>query len=96
MTRSIYRYVVPADDQWHEIALVADPVAATVTSAGTVQFWAEVLDHPATVRYFRLYRTGDRLPEDAVWRATCQRDFDGDVWHLYERIGADRDQQDPE
>lgn len=84
-TRRMFRYVVPVDDQPHEFPLTANPVAvATVPDATAVEFWAEHAEGAfPVVRAFRVFGTGQPLPDDARWRGTCPR-VHGLVWHLYE------------
>jgi hypothetical protein len=82
----MYRYVVPVDDQVHEIALSTRPgyAAATADERG-VEFWCEHLeDGPSFLCYLQVFGTGHPLPPNARWVATCPRTPSGLVWHLYE------------
>lgn len=92
MSRAMFRYQVPVDDQVHWIALRGDPqaFAAIFTRVGpgtmAVEFWAEH-DTSATAREraFQVFGTGHPLPgaEAARYVGTCAR-VAGLVWHLYE------------
>lgn len=88
-TRRMLRYEVPDDGQSHTIPLSHSPVGvAAVVEGGDagwrVEFWAESTEgafpHDRT---FRVFGTGDPLPPDALWVATCPR-VGGLVLHLYE------------
>jgi hypothetical protein len=91
----MWRYEVPADDAWHEVALTCEPAVAVVSPAGNVElvsgveFWAERTEFPATVRRFRVFGTGHPIPDGAAWHATCERGAGGLVFHLYEEISPD-------
>lgn len=83
--RRMYRYVVPADDQPHIVALSHSPVAVAAAGPCAVEFWAEHTEGaPQVNRAFQVFGTGHLLPEDAKWTGTCERTPDGLVWHLYE------------
>jgi len=87
--RQMFRYEVPVDDQAHAFALTCNPVAAANAAGDVVEFWAEHDDDPGFSRAFRVFGTGQPLPEDAEWIATCPRTASGLVWHLYEiPVGA--------
>lgn len=85
--RSMFRYMVPVDDQPHGFRLTGDPVAVAATAdSRTVEFWAEhaTATGPVPLRAFQVFGTGHPLPDDARWVGTCARTPDGLVWHLYE------------
>lgn len=92
---AMYRYQVPVDDEWHTIHLHAEPVAVANNpdSADVVDFYAESLAGPdrdyVTGRYrqFRVFGTGQPLPDDARHVGTAPRHEIGVVWHLYELPG---------
>jgi len=83
----MFRYEIPVDDDKHVIPLSHDPVAVAASWTGFapfVEFWAEHTDSaPQARRAFRVFGTGQPLPEDARWVGTCPR-TEGLVWHLYE------------
>lgn len=85
MSRSMHRYEVPVDGQWHTFTLTGSPVAVAAGEPHIVEFWAEHDDAAGrTDRAFRVFGTGQPLPDGAVWAGTCAR-ISGLVWHLYER-----------
>lgn len=94
------RWQVPVDDQDHGVP-AHGPVVACGTTEGLwrhgpthwVEFWTvDRAEHPATDptedRVFRVFGTGQPIPDGYVWRATADRE-DGLVWHLFERVGAE-------
>ena len=92
MTRRMYRYIVPLDDHAHTFELTSDPVhvAAPADRIHEVEFWAEHdPDAPTVTRAFRVFGTGQPLPDHARWVGTCDRTPLGLVWHLYEWAQAE-------
>jgi hypothetical protein len=92
MTRQMFRYEVPVDDQAHKFALTGNPVAVAVRQTGpldfTVEFWAEHDDDSGIRRAFQVFGTGHPLPDGARWTGTCPRTAGGLVFHLYELTEA--------
>ena len=86
MTRAMFRYEVPIDDDSHIFDLSHSPVAVAAPSdSGPVEFWCEHTDDASVVtRAFQVFGTGHRLPDGAKWIGTCPRTRGGLVWHLYE------------
>lgn len=85
MTRQMFRYVVPVDDQPHVVKLTGDPVAVAAIGAWSVEFWAEHDDQGGySDRAFQVFGTGHPLPDGARWIGTCPRTETGLVWHLME------------
>jgi hypothetical protein len=85
----IYRYTVPLDDEWHEIALSGAILhVAARQFRDTVEFWALYSDDkPDRPREFRVFGTGTGHPltEDRMeHRGTAL--IDELVWHLMERL----------
>lgn len=86
MTRAIYKYSVPVDDQWHEVSMPGPARVLHVDGQGglyTVNLWAEVdiTAFGSTVRNMRVFGTGQALPEGAAYvGSTLAGPF---VWHLY-------------
>jgi hypothetical protein len=97
VTRRVFRYIVPVDDQPHGFDLVSNvsvlsvaavymPLAPGERPAHVVEFWAEDYGGQlsTTRRAFQVFGTGHDLPDRAQWRGTCDRTAEGLVWHLYE------------
>jgi len=86
----IYRYEVPVDDRWHEVALYGDPIHVDCRQLNIVEFWAihcEARDSvPTWTRSFMVVGTGHELPPD-YWRTWGSVIAPGGllVWHLIER-----------
>jgi hypothetical protein len=81
--RRMFRYEIPVDDRAHEFKLTGSPVAVATPDLGTVEFWAEHDGAASATRAFRVFATGQPLPDGARWAGTCPR-IRGIVWHLYE------------
>lgn len=88
MARTVWKFEVPVDDDWHEIEL---PAPAKIVHVGTqpggmpgyrkITFWAEVdpSSQQTYRRKFRIYGTGHTISGQHVGST-----FDGPfVWHLY-------------
>jgi len=92
MERQMRRYEVPADDQAHDFDLSGRPVAVAhkAGSGGTVvELWAEWCSNGQPMRRFRVFGTGQDIPDGWGWVASTPRDADtGLVWHLYELPAA--------
>lgn len=85
MSRQMFRYVVPVDDEAHVFPLTSDPVAFAPIGDDQVEFWAEYEeDVRRSYRAFQVFGTGHPLPDGAVWVGTSPRTELGLVWHLYE------------
>ena len=91
MTRTIYKYAVPVDDQWHE---VPTPLPASVVFVGcpdgfaTVNVWAEVdpQGEETSTRKMRAFATGQPVPDGASYVGTALAEpF---VWHVYAEATA--------
>lgn len=89
MTRTIYKYSVPVDDEWHEISMPGPARVLHVECQGgfgTVNLWAEVdiEGEGSTVRRMRAYGTGMALPDNAVYvGSSLAGPF---VWHVYAEV----------
>jgi hypothetical protein len=83
--RTIYRWVVPVDDQVHEIKLTGKPVhVANGATSAEVEFWAEYDDaQPEHAVKFLVTGTGHPVPEGATYAGTAPRTREGLIWHLY-------------
>ena len=88
--RRMLRHEVPVDDQIHifqDMNIDSDPVRVEIratTAGAVVEFWYEKDYSVDTgVRTFRVFGTGQPLPDNAHWAGTTSR-MDGIVWHLFE------------
>jgi hypothetical protein len=88
VTRAIFRYEIPADDQWHTV-----PVSGGVVHVGTrtpygAEVWAlHVEELPQVDREFRVFGTGQPLPEEpSRYVGTAIVPGGALVWHLMERV----------
>jgi hypothetical protein len=84
--RTIYRYVVPVDDQVHEHKLTSAPmcVANGPHEPRDVEFWAEHDDElPEWNVPFQVVGTGHAVPDGASYVGSAPRTREGLVWHLY-------------
>lgn len=84
MTRAIYRYEIPVDDQWHAIDLTGNIVHVDSRDIYIVELWAIHTDGPATRRGFRVYGTGHAIPDDVTHVGTTIAPGGHLVWHLME------------
>lgn len=83
MTTHIYRYEVPVDDQWHPIDCSAVLHVAS-RDPRTVEFWAHPLpegERPI-IRAYRVYGTGQEIPDRGLMYAGTALAPGGLVWHL--------------
>jgi hypothetical protein len=68
----VYRHQVPADDSWHDITM-SGPVVHVACRNGDdslIHFWTLAgLSSPYTAR-FRVFGTGNPVPDDAAYRGT--------------------------
>jgi hypothetical protein len=84
--RTVYRYVVPVNDEAHEIELSGPIVHVAARSMGNVEFWALVGEQESLVRTFQVFGTGHPLPHQAKYIGTA---LAGPlVWHLFELLIA--------
>jgi len=83
--KTIFRYQVPVDDNLHTITLTGRILHVACRRMRIVEFWAMVGDTPAADRHFRVYGTGQQLPEQPLcYLGTA---LDGLlVWHLIEEF----------
>jgi hypothetical protein len=85
MSRVVWKYAVPIDDQWWPLPEGGQVVAAALgKTPEEVTVW--VLQHkdvlPASARKVRVFGTGHDVPDGALYRGTV---FAGVfVWHLFE------------
>lgn len=88
MTRRVFRYEVPVDDQPHEFKLLsnAEILHVAAVAVDLVEFWIEDYGDAVrlTARRFQVFGTGQDLPDQAKWVGTCDRTDFSLMWHLYE------------
>jgi hypothetical protein len=81
---NVFRYEVPIDDVWHDIELTGPvvKVACRESNRRVVQFWAlDGAGSPYTGR-FRVFGTGDEVPDNVVYKGTGIAE--PYAWHLFE------------
>jgi hypothetical protein len=93
VTAAIFRYEIPVDDQWHELQLSgAVHHVACRDRADIVEVWALHSGGPTVARSFRVYGTGQPLPDHRVtYLGTALASGGAIVWHLMERLVAPDD-----
>lgn len=85
MTSTIYRYEIPVDDQWHPLPLSGAIVHVASRDPYAVELWA--LDGgPTVTRGFRVFGTGQPLPDDVQHVGTAIPPGGRLVWHLMEMV----------
>ena len=91
MTRTIYKYSVPVDDQWHEVSTSIPARIVHVDCQGgfgTVNVWAEfdLEAQETSSRKMRAFATGQPIPDGASYVGTALAGpF---VWHVYAEATA--------
>lgn len=85
--RAIYRYVVPVDDQAHDLDLSGPIVHVASRNPRHVEVWAINGEHEPAERTFQVFGTGQTLPHNAVHVGTALPIARHDVvWHLFELL----------
>lgn len=87
MSRAVWKYTIPVDDQDHAFTLgwIAPVLHVASESLDTVSFWIEHLSNGSELeRKFRVFGTGHPIPDRAVYVGTVPLPSVGIVWHLYE------------
>lgn len=82
------RFTVPCDDKWHMVGLSGGVLHVDCRSADSVEFWA-ITDRDGkgrAPRYFRVFGTGQALPENSkiAYVGTALTPGGVLVWHLME------------
>lgn len=86
MTRVIYKYAVPVDDEWHEVSMPGPSRVVYVNcpqSFEIVNLWAEVDIEGVgdSRRRMRVFGTGQAIPDGASYvGSTLAGPL---VWHVY-------------
>jgi len=84
VTAQIFRFEVPVDDRWHEIAGCSTPLHVDCRDPRIVEFWAwQREDLPA--RRLRVFGTGQPIPDGTHYRGTTIAPGGQLVWHLIEQ-----------
>jgi hypothetical protein len=85
--RAVHRYEVPVDDHAHDIELSGPIVHVDCRNADRVEIWAIADEQEPTVRTFRVFGTGQTLPDNAAHIGTALAGRGGAlVWHLFELL----------
>lgn len=83
--RRIFRYEVPVDDEWHTLDLSGDVLhVASRNSADVVEVWAYHDSNHNRKRRFRVFGTGQPVPDGATYCGTSLIQNIPLVWHLLE------------
>jgi hypothetical protein len=84
--KSIFRYAVPVDDEWHTLTLSGPIVHVATRHVDFVEVWATT-NGTMQYREFRVFGTGHPWPEDAglAYVGTAIAPGGALVWHLVER-----------
>jgi hypothetical protein len=94
LPRSVRKYLVRADETTTVTGLVGVPQYVRAVSDRDVEFYAEHYPHPGKgLARFRVYVTGEELPQGAVYCGSCEYVTGGDfggatVFHLYDVTGV--------
>jgi len=87
--KTVQKYVIPTDGQWHVLELSGAIVHAEMDSASEFAVWAEV---PAMVETFPTsfcaFMTDDMIPDGTTYRWTARWATTSPAWHLYEQDAA--------
>lgn len=81
---AIYRYEIPVDDNWHNIPLSGAILHVATRQPDRVELWALNSGGSKADRMFRVYGTGQPIPDGAVHIGTAIIPGGLLVWHLFE------------
>lgn len=81
---AVYRYEVPVDDRWHALQVEGPVLHVDCRNQHIVEVWAVHADGPKPTRSFRVYGTGQTLPEGLDYVGTALAPGGQLVWHLFE------------
>lgn len=85
--KTIHRYDVPVDDEWHEFKLTGNILHVDSRSINVVEFWAhEIEGNPAETVRLRVFGTGHEMPIATVYRGTTIAPGGRFVWHLVQAV----------
>jgi hypothetical protein len=82
---NILRYEIPVDDQWHPLQLSGDIVHVDSRNPRVVELWA-ISGGPTATRGFRVFGTGQPLPDNVKHIGTAIPPGGQLVWHLLEMV----------
>jgi hypothetical protein len=85
MARKIIRLEVPVEDKNFNFNLSGEVLFVDSTKMEVVEMWVESFsDRTTRQRKFRVFGTGQIIPDDAIYVGTTTRAPEGQVWHLFE------------
>lgn len=83
--KTIYRYTVPVDDQWHTLKLDGAIHHVAARQPDTIEIWAlHTGGEFAFDRHLRVFGTGQPMDDECRYVGTALA-TGGLVWHLMER-----------
>ena len=86
VTRRVLRWMIPADDQWHELTTPGPILHVATRAEAYAEVWA--LDDPdghvMTTRWLRVFGTG-QLGVEGEYVGTAITPSRKLVWHVFER-----------
>lgn len=85
MDRVIYKYNIPVDDQWHDLALIGEILHVAAPDVDSVKIWAMHNPNSLLTRTFRVFGTGHPIPWNGIYRGTALTPSGRLVWHLIEQ-----------
>lgn len=84
--RRVLRWVIPADDQWHEISANGGIVHVATRAEPYAEVWSIVNDDlPDEVRRLRIYGTGAPLDPEGHYVGSAVTPSGRLVWHVFAR-----------
>lgn len=88
-TIRILRYEVPVNDQWMLIRVPRSGILHVASrTARSVEFWMREHHSGTEVRAFRVYGTGQPVPDFAQYEGTAVTAGGALVWHLMSAAAA--------
>lgn len=92
MARTVWKFHVPLDGEWHDVVVPSGGELVAAASQGMFGdrlFAWFIVDPsgPELVRRLRWVATGEPFPAGAAWRATVHTG--SYVWHLVEHVGIE-------
>lgn len=90
MSKHIYRYEVPVDDEWHSLPFgrVVFVTPERRLRRDRLEVWVETTESADPIR-LRVFGTGQPIPETAT-HVQSVRD-DPFVWHIYQQETGDNE-----
>jgi hypothetical protein len=86
MRSSIYRYEIPVDDHWHPLQLSGAILHVASRNPRVVELWAVESGGLTKTRGFRVFGTGQPLPDNVQYIGTAIPPGGQLVWHLMEMV----------